>query len=166
MQVLLEQLSQMSLLATAVVGLLASLIGATIGPLINWGIEKKRRRRERRRKQIAEWRNIVSEVMRDQIREFTDDEFESGRKYLQTDTRSMLKSHAGFHSLKRHLSNETKDFLAGERKMTSEEGESYDQINRILERQNMMSVSINMPDPVLQLIIADIDTLEREWNLI
>lgn len=156
-------------LVTALFGFIASLIGGTVSPLVKWGLERRRRREERRRELIEEWRTFIGEVIEDKRRSINEDDFDLREKYPVQSVEAMLRSRPEFHSMVPHLSEETLQFIGGEKPLTSEEGrendEGFDLINEALEKRGAMKVSTNFTSPVLQLVLAEITQQEKEWGL-
>ena len=73
-------------IAIAIVSLI---IGAIVGPYINWGIEKKKQKLVYRRELISKWRAMLQEVAQE--------------KGDNKTTRLRLESHRDFYSLLPHL---------------------------------------------------------------
>jgi len=166
---ILKALETAGPLISALFGFVASLIGATVAPLVKWGLERWRRREERRRELIEEWRTFIGEVMKDRRRDLNDDDFDLYEKYPSIDVEEILQSHPAFHSMVPHLSNETLQFIRRERPLTSEEGREndkrYDVINQALGERGAMKVTPSFTSPVLQLVLADITQQEKKWGL-
>lgn len=57
-------------IVTAIIGFVAGVIGTLVAPWVNWGIEKRRIRQHNRKDAIANWRQVISRVAKEQ--EYTD----------------------------------------------------------------------------------------------
>ena len=78
---------------------IGSLITVVIAPHINWGNEKKRQKLARRSSQIDSWRKMIEEIAR--------------QRGTSGTLAELLERRSEFHSLKRHLSQNTiKDIYA------------------------------------------------------
>lgn len=169
MSEILNALESAGPLISALFGFVASLIGATVAPLVKWGLERRRRREERRRELIEEWRTFIGEIMEDWSKNLRDDDFDLRDKYAALGTANMLQSRPEFQSMAPHLSQETLEFIRGETPLTSEKGKDndnrFDNINKALEKRGAMKVSSNFVSPILQLVLADITQQEKEWGL-
>ena len=73
-------------IAIAIIGLV---VGAIIGPYVNWGIEKKKQKLVYRRDLVAKWRAMLQEVAHE--------------KGDNARTRLLLESHRDFYSFFPHL---------------------------------------------------------------
>jgi hypothetical protein len=71
------------------IAIVSVIVGAILGPYINWGIEKKRQKLSYRRDLVAKWRAMLQEVAQEKADNNT--------------TRLRLESHRDFYSFLPHL---------------------------------------------------------------
>jgi hypothetical protein len=71
------------------IAIVSLIIGAIVGPYINWGIEKKKQKLAYRRELVSKWRAMLQEVAQE--------------KGDNKTTRLRLESHRDFYSFLPHL---------------------------------------------------------------
>ena len=82
----------MNTILPALLGFLAGVLGATITPLIQWNIEKKRLKLAYRRELIASWRKAIAELAQTVAPQTSDEE-----------AFQLLAKNSAFYSLAPHL---------------------------------------------------------------
>jgi hypothetical protein len=136
-------------IAIAVVSLI---VGAIVGPYINWGIEKRKLLLAHRRELVAQWRKMLFEISQRQV--------QTAEPIVH-----MLELYEAFYSLKPHLRPDVIDRLG----LTDNiKGQAFETI----QKSEALIADIITPGRPLKnsstfrLLTDEVARIEKQWELI